>query len=201
MELFAMVQPLVRTRQTYQDMYGDEDPEELERMEQQDRDLAERIDGVLYDLYGLQTNLAEARDGEGLDEYVGGIDELHELRAIAASINDKTEDDYHEGNVAPGFPFNHLINHADDEGFYLPVDFLQAFVMEEISIGSAVALLRELEALEPVLADRYPDQVALALTTPDDEERAPIEGPVGVWHSLRRLCRSAIALNMPVQLG
>jgi hypothetical protein len=201
MDLFAIVQPLVQPLSAYQDMYGEDDPEELALMQLQDRDLAERITGVLQDLYGLETALAEPREGEGLNEWVGTVADLHTLRSIAAAVHGKTEEDYQGGAVPPGFQFNHLINHADEDGFYLPVDFMQAFVLEEVSLGSAVGLLKELEALEPVLIAQYPADMAVAAKTPDDEERPDLTGPVGVWLSLGRLCRSAIALDMPVRFG
>jgi hypothetical protein len=199
MDLYAIVAPLVRSKETYELMYGEDDPEELAIMQLQDRQAAEQVDSVMFDLYGLQTHLAEPADEEGLEEMVGTLEDLHELRRIAADVHGKTVDDYQEGRVAAGAQFNHLINHADDSGYYLPVDFLQAFAIEEVSVGSAVALLKELEALEPVLTERYPIEVALAKATPDEEERADISGPVGVWHSLQRLCRSALELNLPIQ--
>jgi hypothetical protein len=201
MELYAAVQPLVLTLEGYQMIYGEDDPEELALMQLEDKERAREIDEVLHDLYFLETSFAEPRDGEGLAEEIGTLEDLYELRHIAAESQGRTVDDYQEGRVPAGFLFNHLINHADADGFYLPVDFPQAFFMEELSLGSAVALLRELEALQPILAKRFPGEVALALATSDDEVRAPIAGPVGVWHALSRLCRSSIVLGMPIHLG
>jgi hypothetical protein len=201
MEIYAAVQPLVPTREAYQMMYGEDDPEELSIMQLQDKEVAERITSVLRDLYFMESNFDQPLEGEGLSETIGTAEDLAELRRIAAAEHGKTPDDYQGGGVPVGFQFNHLINHADDEGYYLPVDFPQAFVMEEMSIGSAVALLAEMDALESVLAAQFPGEVALALSTPDDEERVQLSGPVGVWHALRRLCRSAIELEMPIHLG
>ncbi len=201
MELFAAVQPLVLTHDGYRMVYGEDDPEELALLQMQDRELASRIDGALRDLFFLETHFSQPRDDEGLAEEVGTVEDLHELRRIAAALHGLTPQDYQEGNVAPGFPFNHLINHADTDGYYLPVEFPQAFFLEEVSIGSAAALLQELEALHEPLAQRFQRDVARALATPDDQPRAPITGPAGVWHSLQRLCRSAMALNLPLHLG
>jgi hypothetical protein len=201
MEIYAAVQPLVPTREAYQMMYGEDDPEELSIMQLQDKEVAERIISVLRELYFMESNFDQPREGEGLSETIGTAEDLGELRRIAAAEHGKTPDDYQGGGVPVGFQFNHLINHADDEGYYLPVDFPQAFFVEEISIGSAVALLAEMDALESVLAAQFPGEVALALSTPDDEERVQLNGPVGVWHALRRLCRSAIELEMPIHLG
>lgn len=127
--------------------------------------------------------------------------DLQALRELAASIHGHSVDDYQEGRVKAGLQFNHLINHAGNSGYYLPYDFPQAFVLGELSLGSAVALQQELTALGPALAERYPADVGAAMATPDEEERADLTGPVGVWHALSRLCRSAIALNMPIQLS
>lgn len=201
MDVFGTVEPLVRSADQYQMMYGEDDPEELAILQLQDREAAQQIESVLWDLYGLETGLAQPREEEGLDEWIGSVDDLLRLKEIAAGLHGKTVDDYQEGRVPAGFQFNHLINHAETDGYYLPVDFLQAFVIEETSVGSAVGLLQELNALEPVLAQQFPQQVALALSTPDDMERPDLPGPVGVWHSLSRLCRSAVALNLPLRLG
>lgn len=201
MELYAAVQPMVLTREGYELVYGEDDPEELAIMQIQDRELAQRITDVLQDLYYLDVNLTEPRDGEGASEEVGMVEDLHELRRIAAAVHGKTPDDYQEGGVVAGFQFNHLINHSDSDGYYMPVDFMQAFFLEDISIGSAVALLQELNALEPVLEQQFPQEMAIARSTPDEAERAMITGPVGVWHSLSRLCRSALELDMPIHFG
>jgi|GEM_PF-2369489 len=201
MEIYGTVLPMVMTREGYAFRYGDDDPGELDILQAQDEGLARHIAEVLEDLYFLQTTLTLPRDEEGLEELVGTEEELHALRVIAAELHGRTPEEYQEGRVPAGFQFNHLINHADTDGYYLPVDFPQAFFLDEISIGSAVALLAELQALEPVLAERFPADVALARATSDDDERAEISGPVGVWHSLCRLCRSAVALDMPIIFG
>jgi hypothetical protein len=201
MELYAAVQPFVLTKEAYAMLYGEDDPEELAIMQLKDKELAQQINSVMNDLYLLDGDLAQPREGEGLSEEVGTAEALHELRQIAAALQDKTPDDYYEGRVPAGFLYNHLINHSDTDGYYLPVDFPQAFFLEEISIGSATALLQELDSLEIVLASQYPGEVALALSTPEEDDRAPIEGPVGVWHSLRRLCRSSLELDLPIHFG
>lgn len=195
MELYAIVQPMVFTTEFYRETTGEDDPEELALLQLADKEQAEQIAGVLQDLYGLETTLATPRDEEGLDEQIGTLEGLHELRRIAASVHGKTPDDYHEGRVPPGFQFNHLINHDDEDGYYIPVDFLQAFFVEEVSIGSAVALLKELDALEPVLAAAFPEQIAAA------DPGAQQDGPVAVWHALRRFCQSAIAMDLPFRFG
>lgn len=201
MELYAAVRPLVMVRDAYEMIYGEDDPEELALMQLQDKELAAQIDSVLHDLYFLETTYAEPQEGEGLEEEVGTIEDLHALREIAAAAHGKNPDDYLEGRVPAGFQFNHLINHDDSSGYYVPVDFPQAFALEEISIGSSVALLKELDALEGTLAAQFPDLVAVALSTADDDDRPMLTGPVGAWASLRRLCRSSVQLNLPLHFG
>jgi len=199
MELYAIVQPMVFTTEVYQDTTGEDDPEELALLQLADKEAAARIAGVLQDLYGIETSLAEPRGEEGLDEQVGTLEGLHELRQIAAAVHGKTPDDYYEGRVPAGFQFNHLINHDDEAGYYVPADFMQSFFVEEVSVGSAVALLRELEALQPVLTEMFPDQMSAGLD--DDAEPEDWEGPVVVWRSLRRFCQSAVELNLPFHFG
>ncbi len=201
MELYAAVQPFVLTIDEYQATFGEDDPEELALLQLQDKELARQIAGVLADLYYLETDLAEPKEGEGLAEEVGTTEDLHELRVIAAALHGKTVDDYHEGRAPAGMQFNHLINHDDSSGYYVPYDFMQAFFVEEVSVGSSVALLAELDALEPVLAERFPEEMAQVAMVTDDDLRADVTGPVGVWHSLRRLCRSSVELGLPIHLG
>ncbi len=201
MDLYAAVQPLVLTIDEYQITYGEDDPEELNLMQLQDKEFAQQITSVLNDLYYLETDFDQPKEGEGLSEEVGSLDAIQALREIAASSQEKSIDDYHEGRVPAGFLYNHLINHSDNSGYYVPVDFLQAFFLEETSIGSSVTLLQELDQLEPLLATQFPNEYAEAITVADDRERGPLGGPVGVWLSLRRLCRSSIELGMPIHFG
>ncbi|MDF2630310.1 MAG: hypothetical protein K0R39_4141 [Symbiobacteriaceae bacterium] len=207
MELYAIVQPLVLTIDAYRDTSGEDDPEELALLQLEDKDRASRIAGVLQELYDIDSNLADPRADEGLDEQVGTIEGLHELRAIAAAVHGKSPDDYYEMRVMAGFEFNHLINHDDEGGYYLPVDFMQPFFIKEtddedaeyISVGSAAALLRELDALEPVLLAQFP--VQMAALPPADEPLSTFDGPVPIWHSLRRFCRSAVDMDLPFRFG
>jgi len=200
-ELYAAVQPLVLTLEDYQSVYGEDDPEELALMQLQDREFAAQITSVLSDLYYLETDLDQPKEGEGLSEEVGTLDALKALREIAAASQEKSIDDYQEGRVPAGFLYNHLINHSDTSGYYVPVEFPQAFCLEETSIGSSVNLLQELDMLEPLLAIQFPSEYGVAITIADDQEHGPLGGPVGVWLSLRRLCRSSIESGMPIQFG
>lgn len=203
MELMAAVQPLVLTLEGYSNLFGEDDPEELALMQLEDKQQAQTIADVLRELYFVDLDLTVPRDDEGLAEEFGTADDLWELRRIAAESKGHTTEEYQEGEVPPGFLFNHLINHADDSGYYLPVEFPQAFVLEETSLGSSVELLKELDELAPVLTARFPAEMAAARDAADDPDldRPVLAGPVGVWLSLRRLCKSSIALNMPIHLG
>lgn len=201
MELLGSVQSMVLTIDQYQQVYGEDDPEELNLLQLEDKELARRIAGAVNDLYFMDAAFDQPSDEEGLSEEIGTVEDFRLLRTLAAESMGKSVDDYHEGRVPPGFLYNHLINHEEDSGYYLPVDFMQAFVLEDISLGSSVALLKELEALEPLLAGLHRDLVSQALQAPDDQPRPPIPGPVGVWHALCRLCRSSIQTGLPIHLG
>ncbi|HEY3365039.1 MAG TPA: hypothetical protein VGK74_08310 [Symbiobacteriaceae bacterium] len=201
MELDAAVRPLVYSPELYAALFGEDDPEELSLMQVQDQEKARQIEDVLRDLYALEVTLSAPAEIEGEQLELGDSTELDDLRSIAAATQGHTPDDYWDGNVPPGFVFNHLINHSATDGYYLPVDFPQAFFVEEISIGSAVVLLQELEALGPVLAEHYPEEMQTALTTPDDEEPEGLTGPVRVWQALRRLCHWSAELDLPICLG
>lgn len=200
MTLFAAVQPLVMTRDGYQATFGEDDPEEIALMQVNDRHVAESIAEVLQELFDVTYDPGQPRDDEGPSDELGELDDLLELRRIAAAVHGKTTDDYQEGRVALGMQFNHLINHAEDAGYYLPVPFEQTFFVDEISVGSAANLLAELEALEPTLSSLFPTEVAQALATPLDE-LIQVAGPAGVWARLRRLCSASLELDLPLHLG
>lgn len=202
--LFAAVEPLVWTPDVYRAAYGEDDPEELHLMMLEDRDRAASIAGALHDLYFLTVDLTRPRGEEGPQDEVGPVADLHALRAIAAAAAGHTPDDYYEGRVPAGGPFQHLINHDDSGGLYLPVDFLQPFWLGEdgdeenppLSIGSAPALLRELQELGPVLHSHFPAEMAAV-----DRGEQAAAGPVRVWQVLTRLGQAAVAMDLPLIFG
>lgn len=201
--IFAAVEPLVWTAEAYQRAYGEDDPEELALMQIEDQERARAIAEVLQDLYLVEVDLARPRADWGPQEELGTVADLHALRREAAAAAGYTPEDYYEGRVPPGYRFQHLINHDDTGGYYLPVEFLQPFWLgdeeegdEPVSVGSAVVLLRELEELRPHLAARYPAEWAAA-----EAGQEVAGGPVRVWQVLRRLCQAALELDLPVVLG
>lgn len=205
MEIFASVAPLVTDPAERAFLLGEDDPELLAELTSQETALATSIDTILHDLYFLETDFATFKTGEGASELLGTIDEVLELKRFAAAQEGFTPDDYLEGRVKAGHRYNHLINHDESSGYYVPVEFMQAFAFEseegDVSVGSSVALLAELEALEGPLKETFPAEMALALATDDEGERAPLTGPVGVWHALIRLCRSSVETGLPIQIG
>lgn len=205
MEIFASVAPLVTDPAERAFLLGDDDPELLGELTTQEIALATSIDTILHDLYFLETDFATFKTGEGASELLGTVDEVLALKRFAAAQEGFTPEDYLEGRVKAGHRYNHLINHDESSGYYVPVDYMQAFAFEgedgDISVGSSVALLAELEALEAPLKEAHPAEMALALATDDEGERAPLTGPVGVWHALIRLCRSSIETGLPIQIG
>ncbi|MFO7172510.1 MAG: hypothetical protein DIU70_006035 [Bacillota bacterium] len=201
--ILAVVTPLVWTLDYYRDAYGVEDPEELALIQWEDVERARRMEIALRDLYGLEADLTRPRDREGPEEEIGTPAELRELRELAAAAAGFTLADYHEGRVPPGYLYQHLINHDEADGYYLPLDFPQPFWLgdeeegdEVLSVGSAVALRRELEALRPVLAERFPREMAAA-----ERGSLPPAGPVRVWAALLRLTGASLEQDLPIQLG
>lgn len=204
--LFAAVEPLVWTPEVYRQSYGEDDPEELHLMMLEDRDRAAAIAGALNDLFLLEVDLSRPREEEGPNEEVGPVEDLHALRAIAAEAAGFTPDDYYEGRAPAGGRFQHLINHDDTGGMYLPAHFLQPFWLGEdededeenppLSIGSAPALLRELEEVRAPLYARFPAEMAQA-----EKGEDAAAGPVRVWQVLSRLARAAVELDLPLVFG
>lgn len=198
--LYAAVQPLVWTREAYSRLYDEDDPEEIALLQSNDLDRARAIGEVLRDLFMVdEYDPAEPRFEFGPEDEIGTIAAFRVLRDLAAGAAGYTVDDYHEGRVPAGDPFQHLINHSEDEGFYLPVDFVQPFWVDEVSVGSAVGLLRDLEGLRPILAAHHP--VELAQAEAGAELDTLTGGPVWVWWGLARMCRAALDMRLPVALG
>lgn len=202
--LFAAVEPLVWTQEVYRQVYGEDDPEELDLMMLEDMEQARAIGEALRDLFLLDVDLTRPRAEAGPQEEVGPVADLHALRAIAAEAAGLTPDDYYEGRAPAGGRFQHLINHDDSGGLYLPADFLQPFWLGDeeegedppVSVGSAPALLRELGELRVPLYSRFPAEMAAA----EGGEEVPA-GPVRVWQVLTRLCRAAVDLDLPLVFG
>jgi len=128
------------------------------------------------------TKLSLGEPGEALADghRIGSYSALHMLRGLAvayegqgASVQELSEDDlestidafYARDDDAPT-RFEHLINHSDAEGYYVPMEIGEPVGIEyrpaaddpdpeagveNVSIGSSLALLRELNELQPVL--------------------------------------------------
>jgi hypothetical protein len=98
----------------------------------------------------------------------------------------------------PAGPFDHLINHSDCEGYYVPVDFVQVIVDESLPgcyLGSSVRLLAETRRFATALGlpeDLDPDcdevEAACNANAPDAEgwQRYGIES-----YACLRLIRAA----------
>lgn len=201
--IVGVVTPLVWTVGAYRDAYGIDDPEELDLLQIEDVERARRIEAALMDLYGLDLDLTGPREQEGPEEEIGTPADLRQLRELAARAAGHTLDAYYEGEVPAGHLYQHLINHDDNSGYYLPVEFPQPFWLggeedgtEAISVGSAVALRRELEALRPVLQEQFLGEMAAALAG-----NVPPSGPVRVWAALLQLTAASLEMDLPVLLG
>jgi hypothetical protein len=99
---------------------------------------------------------------------------------------------------------SHLLCHADDSGYYIPVDFDDPLFFEPEAgvegygmVGSSQRLLAELAHVAPALGIHLDADGTLsaaqesALTSM--EEDAPFEMEKFTWHQLHRACRASIA--------
>lgn len=82
--------------------------------------------------------------------------------------------------------YPHLVDHADDDGYYIPADFsepVNAFVDGEVmSIGSAHRLLAELKSIERFM---------------NDDEAFALER--SCWGALKKLAEASVAKNLVIR--
>lgn len=90
------------------------------------------------------------------------------LREACMAVNDPLlRKAYAEFPANPPGPFDHLIYHSDWDGFYVPVDFAQVIVDENVGgylLGSSVRLLEETRRVAGILGlpedlDPYSEEV------------------------------------------
>lgn len=130
--------------------------------------------------------------------YMGSYSALHTVRRVAVHLaatgglpdpvkeHDRAADDpllkkaYDEGPGQSAGPFDHLIHHGDDRGYYVPVDFGQVIFderLEGIALGSSVRLLAETRRIASALGlpeDLDPDSEEVVGAR--DAETPAIEG-------------------------
>lgn len=144
---------------------------------------------------------------------IGTYSDLHFLRGLAvlleedpSSVSTKTQEDleaaaeayYERDDQSTGF--EHLLQHADDSGYYVPMEFAHGTWLEgtiegeevQISIGSSQALLRELDALSPVigLPGDLGDLGEDALIQQVEQHKWPVAAYV--WGVLRYYARESV---------
>jgi hypothetical protein len=138
---------------------------------------------------------------------------LHFLRGLAvlveqdaSDLRTKTQDELEEAAEAfykrddQATKFEHLLQHADDSGYYVPIEFSKGTWVEgtidddeiQISIGSSQALLRELDVLGPFigLAGDLGDLGEETLIQQAEQHRWPIAAYV--WGVLRYYARESV---------
>ena len=165
----------------------EDDPEYVEYFQRQ----MEAVNDVLGS-FGLPEHAEpfDIEDERAIEFEMLGLSGLHYLRRLAAHLALKDElptpgeddaesdpvlNDYYRifdasfaQGKATGIPFQHLIVHADAEGYYLPVEFEDVIIpdasieIEGGMLGSSQALLRECQELARQL--EIPEGVS-----PDDE--------------------------------
>jgi hypothetical protein len=143
---------------------------------------------------------------------VGTYSDLHFLRGLAVLVeqdSDMSATTQEELEAAAeafykredqSTRFEHLLQHADDSGYYVPFEFPKGMWVEgtieedevQISIGSSQALLRELDALGPVigLAGDLGDLGEEELIEQAEQHRWPIAAYV--WGVLRYYARESV---------
>ncbi len=155
-------------------------PDEDRAMYEEEKSWVEDVQDLLRD-EGIDVNLTSAPGTEEWVGGIDAFADLYNLRRFAAHLergndvsalnaNDEDEIDPLLADIWEGAEptkFTHLINHQGEGGYYLPVDFDEPIWLsyegeesdeedweeeEVVSFGSSVALARELNELEPMLA-------------------------------------------------
>lgn len=99
---------------------------------------------------------------------------------------------------------SHLLCHADNAGYYVPVDFADPLFLPEDAgvagagmVGSSRRLLAELAAVAPALGiapdDRGSGPAGESGTSGADAPGGPFEAERFAWHQLHRACLASIA--------
>ncbi|MBX9669388.1 MAG: hypothetical protein K2X93_17330 [Candidatus Obscuribacterales bacterium] len=122
---------------------------------------------------GVKAALVVGAAGQNYTDQIGRAASMHQFKSYAACIArhgaapDEPEpslishelNEMYQGRL-PFAPFQHIINHSDSDGYYIPVDFESPFKFNapsmsggsfECDAGSSHALLRELDELNKYL--------------------------------------------------
>ena len=151
-------------------------------------------------------------------ESIGSYGNLHKLRGFAAHIE-------HNGSIptaedqALSYPilrqiydgelqtkrFQHLIEHSDSDGYYLPIEFSEPFPLEVEetlnSCGSSLRLLNELNSIGPILfGDSYTELKGPEIFWKLDDFD-PFQTEKFVWTRLRWIVRNANKYDLVVAFG
>lgn len=122
---------------------------------------------------GINEPLVFGEAGQEIKGEIGSSGGFQQLRSYAAyiAVHSAAPDEPdmsvigHELNEMyqhriPYGKFAHLINHSDSSGYYIPIDFAEPFTFDapafdggtrKVDVGSSVALLRELDAMNEFL--------------------------------------------------
>ena len=176
--------------------------------------------------YQIPARLESAREQPPNPLLIGWFRNLRLLRGYAAHIEvtgnppenpDRCEDAY-KTFLDPFYRekrsckrFKHLIMHADDEGFYLPVAFdeplwkvsqspwLPKLRWTERSVGSAVALRQELEDLNGYL--QLPPEFDATDETRlwEHANTLPFNVESGVWHVLHWSACKSVSTGLVIE--
>jgi hypothetical protein len=172
---------------------------------------------ILEEAVSNSNKIAKLTIGKNVDavqgESLGSYGNLHKLRGFAAHLEFNGDVPRLEDQAA-SYPllrkiydgeletkkFQHLIEHSDSDGFYLPIEFAEPFslVMDETlnSCGSTFQLLNELNQIGPTLFGKSFDQLKgpEVFWTLDDFD--PFVTEKFVWTRLRWMVRNANRQNL-----
>jgi hypothetical protein len=145
----------------------------------EDKPFQAMLNYFLHKLPGArEVSIGETPEALADGHRIGSYSALHVLRGLALRheqgkpLDQLSEKDLYEEsqhfyeNAGSSQQFQHLLNHSDCDGYYVPYDFAEPLLLnytppaededsdspEQISVGSSLSLLQELNALAPLLA-------------------------------------------------
>lgn len=176
-------------------------------------EMVESIKGMLRKQLGPEIRWNDAGDTVFAEQF--SLDNWHALRAFAANVTQPVPGFIFDSGSSqhPGLtkiwsgtrsPYLHLIRHHDNQGYYLPTNFDQPFILPlfdapddlQPRAGSSLALLRELNDLgrrigmsKDLGEAGWTDQFAA-----DD----PLESVKYGWAFMRNVAKISVARKLPI---
>lgn len=137
----------------------------------------------------------------------GGVpyDWLHELRAVYARVHALAgENDQDAITRLTKTSASHLLDHADNEDMYLPVDFEHPLTVPDIRavVGSSQRLVAELISVSPALGMQIDSDGRIAAASldslVDNPDSVPLGGARECWAQLYDSARVSVSSGLPL---